>query len=510
MSRLGQTMARLNRLLFGADRPRPAPRRKRLSVEVLEAREVPAILWVNRGNDGFDAVYGANAAAARAVVDQAIDDWEAAIPSFNYDSPSLNNTLQVSISATPLDPGVRGAATINAIEASSRKPAIATIWLDDNGGGAGWFIDPTPADSSEFTDTIARYEGAKPGTAADLYRTALHELGHAVGIVYDKSVYGEAGTLKIMDYMTFFIPMSGPTFSNNGTFANFTLDGHIADVGGFTSNDLMNPGESLSGYVTARQHISPLNLNILRDGYGYTVDPSALRSFTFQTDEIGAFNPNVAQNKFRLRNADGSQIGITFAGAGWIPIAGDWDGDGRDEVGAFNPNRTTNQFVLRNRDGSQIGITFAGAGWIPIAGDWDGDGRDEVGAFNPNRTTNQFVLRNRDGSQIGITFAGAGWIPIAGDWDGDGRDEVGAFNPNRTTNQFVLRNRDGSQIGITFAGAGWIPIAGDWDGDGRDEVGAFNPNLSSNQFRLRSASGTVTPITFAGSGWTPITGNWNF
>jgi hypothetical protein len=457
MSRLSQTMAKLNRLLFGAGRPRQVPRRKRLSVELLEAREVPAILWVNRGNDGFDAVYGANAAAARAVVDQAIDDWEAAIPSFNYDSPLLNNTLQVAISAMPLGAGERGAASIDFYEGTSRKPTNATIWLDDDGAGAGWYIDPTPASSSEFTDTITRYEGAMPGTAADLYRTALHELGHAVGIIVDPSY-----TLRIMDYMSAQGPVTVYTFSNNGTTAYFTFDGHISDIS--TPNDLMNPGSSLGGYVTTRQYISQTNLNILRDGYGYTVDPSALRSFTFQTDEVGAFNPNVAQNKFRLRNADGSQTGINFAGVGWIPIAGDWDGDGRDEIGAFNPNRSTNQFVLRNRDGSQIGITFAGAVWIPITGDWDGDGRDEIGAFNPNRTTNQFVLLNRNGSQTAITFAGSGWIPIAGDWDGDGRDEIGAFNPS----------------------------------------------LTSNQFRLRSASGTVTPITFAGSGWTPITGNWNF
>ena len=41
-------------------------------------------------------------------------------------------------------------------------------------------------------------------------------------------------------------------------------------------------------------------------------------------------------------------------------------------------------------------VTFnfgaAGAGWIPIAGDWDGDGTDTIGLYNP--TTSTFYLRN--------------------------------------------------------------------------------------------------------------------
>src|SRR5262249_13341163 len=52
-----------------------------------------------------------------------------------------------------------------------------TIWLDADAAGWGWFVDPTPADDSEFTT---------PGNQGEQHRmdllTALeHELGHLLG-----------------------------------------------------------------------------------------------------------------------------------------------------------------------------------------------------------------------------------------------------------------------------------------------------------------------------------------
>src|SRR5262245_62391794 len=73
----------------GQGRTRPhAPARSgtRFACEPLEARVLlSTIAWANRGeaSDGFDATFGTNAAAARAVVDAGIDAWEQVIASFN-------------------------------------------------------------------------------------------------------------------------------------------------------------------------------------------------------------------------------------------------------------------------------------------------------------------------------------------------------------------------------------------------------------------------------------------
>jgi len=68
-------------------------------------------------------------------------------------------------------------------------------------------------------------------------------------------------------------------------------------------------------------------------------------------------------------------------------------------------------------------ITFtygpAGLGWIPIVGDWNGDGVDTVGLNDPAHAA--FFLRNSNSGGIAdlhSTTEPVGWTPITGDWDG--------------------------------------------------------------------------------------------
>src|SRR5260221_12276542 len=68
---------------------------------------------------------------------------------------------------------------------------------------------------------------------------------------------------------------------------------------------------------------------------------------------------------------------------------------------------------------------------IPLAGDWNGDGRDGVGYYNPK--TGTFNLRNtlRHGSPAtSFRFGRPHMIPLAGDWCGLGpHDGVGFYKP---------------------------------------------------------------------------------
>src|SRR5215470_13328035 len=103
------------------------------------------IVWDNRGSastdsDNFTATYGANATAARAIVDRAINDWEHIIVNFNY--AGGGNTYHLTINAADLGDGGRGVTTGISFDASG-KPTSATITMDDDGGGANWFFDTT-------------------------------------------------------------------------------------------------------------------------------------------------------------------------------------------------------------------------------------------------------------------------------------------------------------------------------------------------------------------------------
>src|SRR5262249_13948070 len=93
------------------DKPKKANRanvhqpknRTHLFVEPLEDRNLlSVILWTNRGSatadsDGFNAVFGANAATARRIVDAAIASWEGVIDNFNY-SDDQSNTFRMTVS----------------------------------------------------------------------------------------------------------------------------------------------------------------------------------------------------------------------------------------------------------------------------------------------------------------------------------------------------------------------------------------------------------------------------
>ena len=126
----------------------------------------------------------------------------------------------------------------------------------------------------------------------------------------------------------------------------------------------------------------------------------------------------------------------------------------------------------------------AGAGWIPIAGDWNGDGYDSVGLYNP--ATSKFYLRNTTSLQgptdlgyadavFAYGAAGAGWVAhrrrLGWRWQRHHRPlQPGHVQVLPAEQHLVAGPGDLGYADVVFAygaaGAGWKPIAGDWDGDG--------------------------------------------
>jgi hypothetical protein len=208
------------------------------------------------------------------------------------------------------------------------------------------------------------------------------------------------------------------------------------------------------------------------------------------------------------------------ANNGFIPLVGDWDGNGTETVGLYNPS--TSMFYLSNSNSSQIAdVSFvygpANSGEIPLVGDWDGSGTDTVGLYDPKTST--FYLRNSNTSGMAnVTFvygpANGGLTPIVGDWYGGGKDTIGLYSPKTST--FYLRNSNTSGLAnVTFAygpaNSHWTPVVGDWNGDGKDSIGLYNPTASV--FYLRNTNeGGYANLVFAygapNSGSTPIVGDW--
>jgi glucose/arabinose dehydrogenase len=243
-----------------------------------------------------------------------------------------------------------------------------------------------------------------------------------------------------------------------------------------------------------------------------------------EPDSVGVFDPRTMTFHIKPSLAPGPpEVTFRFGkrGKGWLPVAGDWNGDGTDTIGLWDARART--FRLRNALGGgaadlQISIKkVKGDDWMPLIGDWDGDGRDGFGFYEPD--TGTFRLKNAltSGRLSGPTVKIAEWqkgmLPVVGDWDGDGRDSVGLFDPR--TNTFRLLNglaSGSANAVIDFPdGNDYLPLAGDWDGDGLDTPGLYN--VSSAEFSLTGKTGTTIETTLQlgepGEGWLPLAGNWN-
>ncbi len=203
---------------------------------------------------------------------------------------------------------------------------------------------------------------------------------------------------------------------------------------------------------------------------------------------------------------------FAFGGAGWLAVAGDWQGTGHTGIGAFDPATATR--CLRNEVSAGApdagAFQFGGAGWVPVVGDWHHSGHAGIGGFDPATAT--WYLRNEDGPgapDAGVfAFGVAGGVPVVGDWTGTGHLGVGVFDPATATWYLHSSASAGApDAGVfQFGGAGWKAVAGGPAG-GPASIGVADPATGTWYLRSSASAGAPDAGVFAfGAGWLPVAG----
>jgi hypothetical protein len=195
--------------------------------------------------------------------------------------------------------------------------------------------------------------------------------------------------------------------------------------------------------------------------------------------EVALFSLNRARVFQKYSHSGGGADALVAAGDGvtpLIPFAGDWNGSGVDTVALYEPGRglfhltnspTGNASLVNLSRGIRFGPMTSTR--LPLAGDWDGDGRDGFGLYDPSNGS--FVLINGTSALLPpIRFpfgpVGPDSAPLVGDWNNDGSDEIGIYVSS--TGRFFLSNTasPGAVTDNTFrfgqAGQQFGALAGTW------------------------------------------------
>jgi fibronectin type 3 domain-containing protein len=169
-----------------------------------------------------------------------------------------------------------------------------------------------------------------------------------------------------------------------------------------------------------------------------------------------------------------------FGMSGDLPVAGDWNGDGISQIGVFRPS--TGKWYLDLNGNGQLdscGVDgcfgpFGMSGDLPVAGDWNGDGRAQIGVFRAS-TGKWYLDLNGNGQWDGCNIDGcygpfgvSGDLPVAGDWNADGITRIGVFRPS-TGKWYLDLNGNGQLDGCgvdgcygPFGMSGDRPVVGKW------------------------------------------------
>ena len=194
---------------------------------------------------------------------------------------------------------------------------------------------------------------------------------------------------------------------------------------------------------------------------------------------------------------------------GAIPVAGDYDGDGKTDIALFRSS-TGEWYIFKSstRTAAPV-VRWGGVGDVPVAGDYDRDGKTDIAVFRPS-TGDWYILNSRTWTAAPVVrWGGVGDVPVVGDYDSDGKSDIAVFRPG-TGDWYILNSstRTAAPV-VRWGGVNDIPVARDYDGDGKTDIAVFRPSTGA-WYIFNLSTWTAAPVVrWGGVGDVPTVGDYD-
>lgn len=259
-------------------------------------------------------------------------------------------------------------------------------------------------------------------------------------------------------------------------------------------------------YVTVVFMLGPDGLSSELPDEPEQAGPNSLSvpAFPPGADLMGQHNPNAGTWELA-----GEDAPFYYGNPADVPMACDWDQDGRTTVGLYRASsgflylRQSNTFGV-----ADISIFYGIPEDRPLCGDWDGDGLETVGIYRPSEA--RFYLRNSNTQGVAdvvLDYGDFGDIPLAGDWDGDGIATIATFRPASKT-LYISSGSDAPSYDRPDYQAGDKLVVGDWDADGRDTIGYFRASTGTFHYSNWLIDSAPEYFYLGNDRYTPVVGRW--
>ena len=176
-----------------------------------------------------------------------------------------------------------------------------------------------------------------------------------------------------------------------------------------------------------------------------------------------------------------------------MPVAADYDGDGKSDVAVYRS--TTGQWFINQSKSGALSTSWGSPELLdlPVPGDYDGDNRKDVAVFR--RTSGEWLIRlSTTGQQKKVHWGATGNddAPVPGDYDGNGVTDIAVFR--RSTGQWFVLFDNQTTATWNWGSSGYVdvPVPADYDGDGTTDIGVFRQTTGTWVVHLSQTNGTRT------------------